>query len=316
MSVSHLRAMLITAGFGTRLAPLTDLLPKPAVPVANRPTAWFSLDHLARAGITDVVLNTHHLAQALETSLRAVAPRSQQLRFVFEPEILGTGGGVKNAWQPRPGETFLVMNGKLVFAPDLEAAYALHTSSAAFASMIVKEVDASDPTGVVLIDAQGRVRGLPGHAAAESGGLRRCMYTGVSLLSEGVHARLPDNGCLIREGYARWLAAGENVRAFVEPSRFRDVGMSHWHYLEANLALASGAERWPEITPVSGSLIDATAQLGASVALQSCVIGAGAQIAPSAQLTRCVLWPGARAEGTHQDSVFLPGGRSVRVQAR
>ena len=76
MAVSHLRAMLITAGFGTRLAPLTDLLPKPAVPIANRPAAWFSLDHLARAGITDVVLNAHHLAQPLEAALRAAAPRS------------------------------------------------------------------------------------------------------------------------------------------------------------------------------------------------------------------------------------------------
>lgn len=313
MALSHVRAMLITAGFGTRLAPLTDLLPKPAVPIANHPVAWFALDHLARAGITDVVLNTHHLAAALEQSLRAAAPRSQQLRFVHEPAILGTGGGVKNAWQPRAGETFVVMNGKLVFAPDLEAAYALHSARDAFATMIVKEVDASDPTGVVSIDEQGRVRGLPGHAAAESGGLRRCMYTGVSLLSEGVHARLPDDGCLIRQGYAQWLASQERVYAYVEPSSFRDVGMSHWHYLEANLALASGAQRWPGITPERGCLIDASAQLASSAQLEQCVIGASAHVDAGAQLSRCVLWPGARASGTHQSCVFLPDGRALQV---
>ena len=314
MSLSHLRAMLVTAGLGTRLAPLTDLLPKPAVPIANRPVAWFALDQLARAGITEVVLNTHHLAQALEQALREAAPSSQRLRFVFEPEILGTGGGIKNAWQPRAGETFVVMNGKLVFAPDLGAAYALHTSTGAFATMVVKEVGAEDPTGVVLVDAAGNVRGVPGHPAADSRGLRRCMYTGVSLLSEGVHARLPDRGCLIRQGFASWLASAERVQAYVEPSSFRDVGMSLRHYLEANVALASGAERWLAIKPAAGCLIEASAQLGARLQLQNSVIGRAAQVASGTELTRCVVWPGARVAGAHHDSIFLPDGRTICVE--
>jgi len=307
--------MLITAGFGTRLAPLTDLLPKPAVPIANRPVAWYALDHLARAGIRDVVLNTHHLAAELERELWPVAPRSQELRFVHETHILGTGGGVKNAWQPRSGETFVVMNGKLVFAPDLGAALALHRTRDAFATMIVKEVGPDDATGVVAINADGEVRGLPGHPAADGGGLRRCMYTGVSLLSDAVHAQLPDDGCLIREGYARWLAAGRRVVAYVEPSHFRDVGMSHWHYLQANLALASRQERWPGVEPEAGDrIVAASAELGAGAQLQQCVVGSNARVAAGARLTRCVVWPGATAAGVQQDAVFLPDGRVVQVK--
>ncbi|MET0390420.1 MAG: sugar phosphate nucleotidyltransferase, partial [Polyangiales bacterium] len=122
MAVDDLRAMLITAGLGTRLSPLTDHLPKPAVPVANRPVAWFALDHVRRVGIRDFVLNTHHLARELQDTLTAVAPPDVQLRFVHEPQILGTGGGVRNAWQPRGDEIFVVMNGKYVFAPDMAAA--------------------------------------------------------------------------------------------------------------------------------------------------------------------------------------------------
>src|SRR5262245_66517294 len=90
-------AMLITAGYGTRLSPLTDLLPKPAVPVANRPLAWFALDHLYRAGVRSLTLNTHHLAAELEREINAWAPPDLALRYVFEPEILGTGGGIRNA---------------------------------------------------------------------------------------------------------------------------------------------------------------------------------------------------------------------------
>lgn len=313
MSSQLQRAMLVTAGFGTRLAPLTDLLPKPAVPVGNRPTAFYALDHLARAGIREVVLNTHHLARELESELRASAPSTLQLSFVHEPEILGTGGGVKNAWQPQPDETFVVMNGKLLFAPDLAAAAAQHAASGAFATMIVKWVEPTDPTGVVLVDQDMRVRALPGLAAVPQGALRHCMYTGVSLLSAAAHRELPARGCLIRDGYARWIERGAHVLAYADAASFRDVGMSLKHYLEANIALASGQLRWPGIEPAPGiGLCDASARLAADVRIEHCVVGARAVLAAGTQLGRCVVWPGAAVSGVHQDAVFLPNGSLVR----
>lgn len=308
------RAMLVTAGFGTRLAPLTDVLPKPAVPVGNRPTAFYGLDHLARMGIREVVLNTHHLARELEAEVRATAPAALQLSFVHEPEILGTGGGVRNAWQPRADETFVVMNGKLLFAPDLAAAAAQHAASGAFATMIVKWTDDGDPTGVVHVDADMSVRALPGLDAAPNGSLRRCMYTGVSLLSAAAHRELPERGCLIRDGYARWLERGARVLAYADAAEFRDVGISHRHYLEANVALASGRLRWPGIDPTPEiGLCDASASVGTGTQLKHSVIGARVVLAPSTQLERCVVWPGAQVSGTHRDTVFLPDGRLVQV---
>jgi mannose-1-phosphate guanylyltransferase len=308
------RAMLVTAGFGTRLAPLTDLLPKPAVPVGNRPIGFYCLDHLARAGITEVVLNTHHLARELEASLRATAPAGLSLEFVHEPKILGTGGGVRNAWVPQAGETFVVMNGKLLFAPDLAAAAQLHEARGAFATMIVKWVGEGDPTGVVEVDPDNHVRVVPGMAAA-GGEHRRCMYTGVSLLSAAAHAELPENGCLIREGYARWLQRGATVLAYAELAEFRDVGMSHAHYLEANVALASGLVRWPGIEPVPAiGLVDQTASIGAGARSHHSVIGANAALAPQTSLERCVVWPGAQVSGTHHDAVLLPDGRVIRAR--
>jgi NDP-sugar pyrophosphorylase family protein len=307
--------MLITAGFGTRLAPLTDLLPKPAVPVGNKPAAFFGLDHLARAGIREIVLNTHHLARELEDSLRAVAPSSVALRFVHEPEILGTGGGVRNAWSVRDGEPFVVMNGKLLFAPDLAAALTQHEAHRAFATMIVKQVPETDATGVVFIDDEQRVRSLPGHQVSSAPGWRRCMYTGVSLLSAAAHAELPERGCLIRDGYARWIERGLVVVAAVEVADFRDIGMSLRHYLDANIALATGELTWPGITrdPQQG-LCDPSATFGAgAVAVQS-VVGAQAQVAPGARLERCVVWPRARVSGQHADAIVLPDGRVLNAE--
>lgn len=306
--------MLITAGFGTRLSPLTDLLPKPAVPVANRPAAWFALDHLRRCGLRDFVLNTHHLAHELEAEVRAVAPPDVQLRFVHEPEILGTGGGLHNAWhEPEPGETFVAMNGKYVFAPDIAGALALHRASGALATMIVQPTRPGDPLGAIALASDGTLQAVPGAERADVAPVQHALYTGVSLYDARVHAMLPERGCLIRDGFARWLARGERVMAFVDRGSFRDVGMSLAHYLEANLALATGRTSWPGIEG-SGVLCAASAELGSGATLRESVIGANAQIAPGAHLERCVVWPGARVETSLREAIVLLDGRVVQVE--
>lgn len=318
MQVSDLRAMLITAGFGTRLSPLTDSLPKPAVPVANRPAAWFALDHLHRAGIQDFVLNTHHLAAPLERAIRESAPADVQLRFVHEPQILGTGGGIKNAWQPRGAETFLVMNGKYVYGPDVRAALAVHEANDALATLIVKEVPSSHPAGVVRLDAAGMLAAIPGYAAVGRVDARSFMYTGVSLLSSRAHSQLPDDGCLIRDGYARWLARGERIAAYVDATAsFRDVGVSLGHYLEANVAFASGQLHWPGIAAASsGGLCDASARIEVGALLRETVVGARVHVASGVRLERCVVWPDTVVTTSYSNAILLPNGRVAAVEPR
>ena len=88
-------AMVLAAGFGTRLRPLTQERPKPLVEVFGRPLICYNLDHLAKVGVEKVVINTHYLGDRLATVLGDVY-RGMILEFVHEPEILGTGGGLKN----------------------------------------------------------------------------------------------------------------------------------------------------------------------------------------------------------------------------
>jgi mannose-1-phosphate guanylyltransferase len=310
-----MRAMLVTAGFGTRLAPLTDLLPKAAVPVANRPVAAFAIDHLCRAGVRDFVLNTHHLPGELEHALRAAAPSDVQLSFVHEPVILGTGGGVRNAWHPVEGETFVVMNGKVVFAPDIAGALRVHHEAQALATMIVKAVSVGDPLGAVEIDADGRVRRLVGRPDVPAGvALQPTLYTGVSLFDARAHRDLPERGCLIRDAYRHWIERGERVMAFVDGASFRDVGMSLWHYWEANMALLNGSERWPGIEPDAAGVVSAdAAQIAPSAQLRQIAVGSGAQIAAGVQVERCVIWPGARVDHDLTNAIVLPSGLTLTV---
>jgi mannose-1-phosphate guanylyltransferase len=310
-----MRAMLVTAGFGTRLAPLTDLLPKAAVPVANRPVAAFAIDHLHRAGVRDFVLNTHHLPGELERAVRAAAPSDVRLSFVHEPVILGTGGGVRNAWQPVDGETFIVMNGKLLFAPDIAGALRVHREAQAIATMIVKPVPAGDPLGAVEIDADGRVRRLLGRPDVPAGtALQPTLYTGVSLFEARAHRDLPDSGCLIRDAYRHWIERGERVMAFVDGASFRDVGMSLWHYWEANMALLNGSERWPGIEPNAAGVVGINAaQVGPEAQLRSSALGSGARIGSGVIVERSVIWPAASVDQDLQDAVVLPDGRRIQI---
>jgi len=313
------RAMLVAAGFGTRLDPLTRELHKPALPVGNRPAAWFSCDHLVRHGVREVLVNTHHLADRLRAELERHAPRELALRFVHEPGILGTGGGVRNAWRPEPDEDLLVCNAKLIFAPDLERALRTHRERRAIATMVLRELPVASSFAPVEIDGERRVRRIRGQPASQASPeqLRRCMYTGVQILSARAWADLPEQGDIIEHAYLRWLARGEVIAAVVDDVPWIDVGVSLGQYLDANLALATGAVRWPGIDPDARQVLAASSvHLARGVTLAQSVLGEGSEVAAGATLHRVVAWPGAHIEGDLSDAIVTTAGQIVRVSSR
>lgn len=312
------RGMLVAAGFGTRLAPLTRELPKPAVPVGNRPVAAFGLEALARSGIGDVIVNTHHLAAELERELSPWCPAGVALRYVHEPAILGTGGGVRNAWAARGGpygEDFVVMNGKLVFEPDVARALELHRASGAIATMVLRALPHGSTFAPVEHDATGRIhrlRGLPREVPAT--GLSCSMFTGVQILSARAFEDLPREGDIIESAYVRWLERGELVLGALDEGAWLDIGVTVEHYLRANLALARREIAWPEITPdAAGNLIDPSVRIPIDARLEEVVIGRDATVPEGADLTRVVAWPGAKLPMKLTDAVITSSNAIVYV---
>lgn len=303
-----MRGMVFAAGFGTRLRPLTDYLPKPVVPVGNRPLAWFALDHLARSGVDEVVLNTHHLGERIRAELEGHIPSGMQVGFVHEPCILGTGGGLKNAWKPRAGETFVVMNGDVIFAPDLQAALKMHRRHDAIATMILRPTSDPDRYGSIEVDGTGRVRRILDQSAPDRGHgpRRKLMFAGVHLLSARAHAWLPDDGCIIRKSYLRWLKAGEHIAAIVDDAPWHEVG-SPAAYLETNLALAEGTLRWLGIQPdENGVLAHPQARIAPDAKLRNVVLGADVEVVSGTTVERSVAWPGTRITRSSRDAVLTP----------
>src|SRR5690606_26819009 len=158
--------------------------PKPAVPLAHRPLASFALGQLARAGVRSVRVNLHHLGAALPPALDPFIPEGTRVRYVDEPTLLGTGGGVRNAWEgQRPDGPVIVMNGDIHFAPELDRALAAHEASGAVATMILRPHPDPASLGAIEIDREGRVRRIVGQPErAEGGPLDAYMFTGVHVL--------------------------------------------------------------------------------------------------------------------------------------
>lgn len=306
-----MRAMVFAAGLGTRLRPLTELLPKPVVPLLHRPLAWFAIDHLARAGASEIVINTHHLAERAEEAL-ARAPRVDgvtSIAFAREATLLGTGGGVKHAVEVQSralgrslgeDEVLVAFNGDVLFAPDLAAAIAHHRACDALATMVVRASADAARLGAIEVDAEGRVRRML--ASAPDPSLRACMFTGVHVLSARAVAMLPEQGCIVRKGYVPWLARGERIAGYVERAPFRDLGTPR-EYLAAHLDLLRGEIAWPGLDARAlaidpGASIDATAR-----AIESCV-GAGARVGGGVTLERCVVWPGTVVRADARDAIL------------
>jgi mannose-1-phosphate guanylyltransferase len=323
--------VVFAAGLGTRLRPLTDRIPKPAAPLLNRPLASFSLERLAAAGVRRVGMNTHHLAEVVEREIRGHVPAGMSVSFARESSLLGTGGGLRNVVamldagreQQRPRERrqqdegqpdeVIVMNGDILFWPDLDAAIAKHRALGAVATVVLRGDPRARQLGALEVDAEGRVRRLLGLPIDASGTLRELMFTGVHVLSRRAFADLPAQGCIIRSSYRRWIDAGEVVAGIIDESPWRDLGTPA-DYLEASVGLLRGQLRWPSFEPpVARSLCAQGARIGDGAVLIDTVVGEGACVEPRVRLERCIVWPGAHVREDATDVVFAA---HARIDAR
>jgi NDP-sugar pyrophosphorylase family protein len=304
---AHVQAMLLAAGLGTRLQPLTDLRPKPIVPVANRPLAAFAMEHLARSGVHSIVANTHPRPDEVETALKAACPRGVELRFSREATLLGTGGGLRRAHCSFDDSraSVIVMNGDTLFAPDLRHAYAEHLARGAVATMILRRTPHPERFGAIGIDEKGWVRSLLG--VPSDGRVREAlMFTGVHILSPEAFSAMPESGCIIRTAYRQWVDAGAPVLGIVDESPWADLGtVSEYHRL--NLELASGLFAWRGVEPRDGCILAASVEPSANI--RQSVVGAAVEVGKGVTLDRCVVWPGTTVSRSATNAVITPEHR-------
>ena len=290
-------AMIFAAGLGTRLRPLTDERPKPVVPVANLPLAFRAAEHLLNFGATRIAFNTHHLAEVARAELEPLVSSRADVRFFHEEKLLGTGGGLRNAADYLSGGGGVcVMNGDILFEPNLEALYAMHEASGAYATMVLRPHAEAFRFGAIEIDASNRVVHML-RAQNDDPATRAFMFSGVHILSEAALFDLPREGCIIRQGYKAWLARGERVMSVIDESPWRDLGTPA-EYLAGNLDFANASP--------THNIVHASARIGEGVTLDQSVVGANSLVAPNVCLSRVVVWDGAEVNESLQNAIVTP----------
>ena len=133
-----MKAMILAAGYGERLWPLTADRTKPALPVLGKPLVGYVAEYLSKFGIKDVVVNLHHQPESVQRSLGDGSRFGVALQYIYEPAILGTSGALDNARNLLQGDTFVVVNGKIVTDIDLRAALETHRRTKALATLVLQ----------------------------------------------------------------------------------------------------------------------------------------------------------------------------------
>jgi mannose-1-phosphate guanylyltransferase len=185
------RAMIMAAGLGTRLYPLTRTTPKPMVPVVNRPVMEHMLALLVRHGVTEVAANLHYYPDDIRSYFGDGSGFGVRLHFNYEVELLGTAGGVGAFRGLLADGTFLVMSGDGLTGVDLTAFLAAHRSSGGIASLAVKRVADTTQYGVVVADDAGRVTGFQ-EKPAPAEALSDVANTGIYAFEPAIFDYIPE----------------------------------------------------------------------------------------------------------------------------
>jgi mannose-1-phosphate guanylyltransferase len=302
------KAAILAAGLGTRLRPLTESVPKTLLPVLNRPLLGLLLAQVEDAGFLQVAVNTHHLAEQVQQFL-AVTPWSFNLSVSPEPELLGTGGGLRQLGEILRGEMFLAINGDIVTDLDLAGICRSHRQEA-ITTLVLHDCP---PFNNVWIDGQGKLAGIGDPPAGAVG--PPLAYTGVQVVGRRMLDYLPPAGYYdLVAAWRQALAAGERLDIRLVSGHFwQDLG-SLQGYLAAHCRLlggeAPGLARF--LPPLSDPLLGPGAVLGDKVECRGCVcLGAGVQVGEAAILKNTVggdhawIGPGVRLEGC----LVAPGAR-------
>lgn len=311
-----MKAMILAAGYGTRLRPLTDRVPKAALPFFGRPLISHTLEWLAGHGIDAAVINLHHLGAQVRAAAEAWAPRDMRLLFIDEVEILGTGGALRNARASfGDDDEIVVVNGDVFTRLDLAVALRVHRSTRAMATLCLDaEPQHRDLFGVGL-DLDKRITDFWGQPPGPEP-MRRAAFTGVHITSAKLLDRLPETGfaCIKERGWIPLLRDGGHLQGVVQAAPWFDIGTPE-RYLAAHVGMAYDAARlsgWPMVAPFvasaeplpDGVTVRAPAAVGPGLRIDgpaeigpNAFLGANVTLAAGSAVRDAVIWDGERVAG-------------------
>lgn len=290
------KAFVLGAGLGERLRPLTDQLPKPLIPVFQKPLITYAFDHLLAAGVREFVVNTHHIPEAYAKTFPDQTYRGAPLHFRHEaPVRLETAGGIANVRDLIGNEPFFVYNGDILTDLPLEPLLEEHRARG---NLVTLALRSAGPAQHIALDQKtGRITDIRGQLGTGDAG--KFLFTGIYV---------------VEPGFFNWLTPGkvESVIPIFLDMIKRDAGLGgavidegEWwdlgnrtSYLDAHRALEALNSHFPRYAALldrKRTAIDPSATVSADASLGGVnVIGAQSVIESGAELNDCIVWPDAR----------------------
>jgi mannose-1-phosphate guanylyltransferase len=287
-----MQALILAGGEGTRLRPLTTTVPKPVVPLVDRPFIRFMIDWLHGHGVDDVVMSCGHLASGVRNVLGDGSALGIQLRYVEEPRPLGTGGALKYA-EPLLGDRFLMLNGDILTDLDLTAQIAQHERSGAQATLALTPVEDPSAYGLVRTTQDGAVTEFVEKPSPDQIDTKN-ISAGAYVLERSVLDMLEpeQNASIERDVFPRLV--GEGLYGCVSEGYWLDIGTPErylqgtWDILEATVKTAV-ADRVGDSYLCVEQNVDSRGRIIPSALVESgCRIGDGARIGGRVVLERGV----------------------------
>lgn len=298
-----MKAMVLAAGLGTRMRPLTLDRAKPVLPVLNRPLLHWTLEMLAAHGVDEAMINVHYLPRTVRAAVGDGSAFGIKVSYSFERRILGTGGGPRKVRRWIGDEPLLLLNGDVVFDFDLSAMRRRHDRSGAPATLAL--IPNPDPRhySPVITGPDGYVRALAGLPRRATGTVS--MFTGVHILDPALLDRLPPGPSdTVRQLYAPLIAEGNAPLGMRLKGPWYDLGSPSLYLASQQSLLASrfrGARR--------GTVIHPEARVDPRARVVRSVVGKGAVIAAGAEVRGSVLWDRVKVgqNAVVEDSILAAG---------
>jgi NDP-sugar pyrophosphorylase family protein len=329
--------MVLAAGKGTRLFPLTGVIPKPIAPVAGKPVLQHIFELLARTGVEEVHVNVHHLAEmVLGVYGEKTRVNGAAINFTREDELMGTAGGVKRV-ADRFDETFVVIMGDALTDVDVREVVAFHKEHGAMATLALKRLEDPSQYGVVELDPEKNV--LNFREKPEAGeAMSNLANTGIYVLEPEVLDYIPNDTFFdfAEDVFPRLLESGEKVVGYDEGDFYwSDIGtiesyrMAQRDALSGRVAVQVPGERWgrglwiarkARIHPSAYGRIEGYAVVGEEAVVgrraslsEVVAVGRGCRVGDEATVKRSVLLPGSSVgNGAYLEDCILGPGYEVR----
>ena len=305
--------MILAAGFGTRLFPLTIDRTKPAIPFLGKPLVGYVAAYIAEFGIKDIVVNLHHQPESVIKALGDGSDFGVNIEYTHEvPNILGTAGALDNARHLLEDDTFIIVNGKIITDIDIAAALETHKRSGAIATMVLKPNSKHEKFTIVETDGH-FVTGFSGYATQDAeqelrnpqSAIRNpLMFTGIHILEPRVFDYIPRGvySDIVPVFYEPALRNGEKIAAHVTDANWFELSTIP-RYLDISLAMMNGAD----VHFGSNCKVSSTASIKDSVIWDNVTINDGAK------LYRTIIADGVVIEaGEHFENAAIVRADSVR----